>query len=273
MGAGDWLMATAQIRALNEQTGLPVLVVNKLGEPQWSDVFENNPRVLREPPAQNERCAVLVNAAWARPYIASQTGRNWRWQEWNKAPGEVYLSDAERAFAAPYAGKFVIVEPNTKARGGNKTWAFGRWQGVVNACKGTVGPFAQLGIPGKTNRLKGVELIETQTFRQALAVLAVSRAFVGTEGGLHHGAAALGVPAVVLYSEYITPAITGYAMHKNIRKAGVACGARYSCYGCRVSMEAITIEEVTAAVKDILDVEKYGSKPTQASSITSAQSA
>ena len=112
------------------------------------------------------------------------------------------------------------------------------------------GDFVQIGPPG-TRVLRGVHYVQTPSFRHGAAVLAVSRAFVGTEGGLHHAAAALGVPAVVLFSEFISPDITGYATHRNIRHAGATCGARIPCSSCRASMEAITVDEVEKHLKEI----------------------
>jgi ADP-heptose:LPS heptosyltransferase len=89
------------------------------------------------------------------------------------------------------------------------------------------------------------------TFRLACAVLANCRAFVGTEGGLHHAAAALGIPSVVLFSEFIGPDITGYKTHRNLRHAGPACGSRLPCQGCVDSMNAISVDEVTTNLWEV----------------------
>jgi len=243
MGAGDWVMATAQIKRLHAQTGKKILVVGGNGRVQWHEVFLHNPKVTE----LNQRNVVrLVNGAGVRPYIAAKGPERWTWKTWAIEPGEIYLSDEERAFAAPHAGG-ILVEPNTKIDGSNKSWIFDRWQKLVD--RG--GDFVQVGSPG-ARQLRGVRFVQTASFRQACAVLAVSRAFVGTEGGLHHAAAALGVPAVVLFSEFISPEITGYAGHRNLRHAGPACGSRIPCAGCRASMEAITVDEVHANLLEIL---------------------
>lgn len=241
MGAGDWLMATAQVKKLHERTGKKVLVVGFNGSIQWHPVFENNPKILREP---ERGCERLKNCGGFRPYIELKGTKRWVWKKWNISPGEIFLSEEEKAFAAPYAGK-IMIEPNTKVEGSNKAWIYTRWQELVE--RG--GEFVQVGGP---KVLKGVQHVVAPTFRHACAVLAVSKAFVGTEGGLHHAAAALNVPAVVLFSEFISPEITGYTQHRNLRHAGPTCGSRITCQGCIASMDRITVDEVETNLREIL---------------------
>lgn len=241
MGIGDEIMATARARRLHESNGYPVCVVGRNGAPRWSPVWENNPRIVK---TRERRCNVLASGGGAgRPYIAAKTSRAWRWKHWEREPGEIYLSDQELQFAEPYAG-FILVEPHTKFAWSNKAWPIERWAALV---RGDESRYIQVG-PLGTTALPGVRLVET-TFREACAVLARSLAFVGTEGALHHAAAALGVPAVVLWSEFISPEFTGYDSQTNIRHAGPACGARISCRGCAASMLAIEVAEVAAAIK------------------------
>lgn len=244
MGLGDWIMATAQVREMNERTGRPVVVVDRMGRPRWSEVFENNPRIVREFSRASDR---LLNAGGARPYIRAKTTTHWFWQRWDIKPGELYLSDAERSRAFEH-GDRVLVEPNTKVLNGNKAWPFERWQAVVASLDL---PWIQVG-PAGTRRLSGVRFVETETAREAFAILSWSRLFVGTEGALHHAAAALGVRAVVLWSEFISPVITGYATQHNLRKTSAVCGSRMPCATCRASMAAITVEEVRAAITEEL---------------------
>lgn len=244
MGLGDWIMATAQIRDMNERTGRQVVVVDRMGRPRWSEVFEHNPRVAKEFSRDADR---LLNAGGARPYIRAKTPTHWFWQRWDSKPGELYLTDEEIGRAFEFGGG-VLVEPNTKVPDGNKAWPFERWQQLVGAVDL---PWVQVG-PAGTRRLSGVRFVETATAREAFAILSWSRLFVGTEGGLHHAAAALGVRAVVLWSEFISPVFTGYAGQRNIRKTTAVCGSRVPCPSCRASMAAITVAEVAAAVQEEL---------------------
>lgn len=231
-------MATSQVRKINEATGRKVLVVGRGNRPQSSEVFENNPRIAK---TMGRGVQMLRNGGGIRPYIAAKTSTQWTWREWDISPGEIFLSETERAFAEPYRGR-VLIEPNTKIRDGNKAWPWARWQQVAASRN----DFLQVG-PAGTGALSGVALVQT-TFRQAMAILAVSKVFVGSEGALHHAAAALEVPAVVLWSEFIEPRFTGYTQHCNIRHAGPSCGARLPCSGCKESMLAISVDEVIAGL-------------------------
>lgn len=247
MGAGDWVMATSQVKALNIRTFLPVLVIGLDGRAQWNEVFDNNHRIIRSPIGQ--RFVKLVNAPGARPYILSKDSRKFVWKRWHIAPGEIFLSDVEKTFGLSHAGH-VLIEPNVKVAGSNKEWFFERWQALVNACPDV--KFVQLIGSHRGRVLRGVKLVRTPSFRHAMAILSLSRAFVGTEGGLHHAAAAFKVPAVVLFSEYVTPDITGYPEHRNICHADTPCGMRIPCATCRLSMESITVEEVRRNLREII---------------------
>lgn len=245
MGLGDWIMATAQARAINLSTGRQVLVTDSRGRVYWSPVFDHNPRLLRQ---DAEGCAVLVSAPGARPYIAGKTTERWIWKEWDIAPGELYFQKGETDYADAFAGG-ILIEPHTKVVGGNKSWPFARWQAVVDAFPEV--RFIQVG-NAVTRKLSGVQFVETPTFRHAAAILAQSSAVLTTEGALHHAAAALDVPAIVLWSEFIDPKFTGYKGQINIRHAGKACGARVPCETCRESMNAITVDEVAGALRGLL---------------------
>lgn len=243
MGFGDWLLATGQVKRLHEANGRKVLVVGRGNRIQWSEVFANNPRIATQADAEFQ---TLVNGSGLRPYIAGKTATRWLWKRWDIAPGEVWFSEQERKFAEPYRGA-VLIEPHTKVANGNKAWRWERWQAVVDAMPA---PYVQVGTGGFPV-LRGARFVAT-TFREGMAVLSVCRAFVGTEGALHHAAAALNVPAVVLWSEFVSPEYTGYPTQRNIRHAGAACGSRLPCAVCRTSMLAITVDEVVNELRAVL---------------------
>jgi len=243
MGLGDWIMATSQVREINERTGNPVVVVDRLNRPKWSEAFENNPRISRSHAGGAER---LLNAGGARPYIRAKTTENWTWRKWDIHPGELWLNDQERQFGRAYDG-CIVIEPTTKDPKSNKAWLPDRWQALVN--RFPAGTFVQMG-PDGSRPLAGVTYVQT-TVRQAFGLLAAARGFVGTEGALHHAAAALKTPAVVLWSEFISPVFTGYEGQTNIRHARTVCGKRVPCETCRESMELITVDEVEAAVRSL----------------------
>lgn len=244
MGLGDWIMATSQVKTLHEKNGRQVLVVDRLGRPRWSEVFVNNPRIVR---SRTTTCQQLLNAGGVRPYISQKTIDKWYWKRWDIKPGELFLSQQEKEFAAPFAG-CILIEPNTKVPGGNKSWRWERWQELVDRFPDL--PWVQVGDPNQP--ILGCVKHMPTVFREAVAILSACKAFIGSEGALHHAAAALGIPAVVLWSEFISPEFTGYPSQRNIRHAGKACGARNPCASCRQSMDAITVDEVEQELREML---------------------
>lgn len=242
MGAGDWLMAAGEARALHEKTGKDVAIVDMRGRAQWVDLWAGIPYIL---PRVVPGCLSVVNASGVRPYIAMKTPGRWKWKPYQPKPAPVRFTLEEQQLAREHAGH-VMIEPNHKNIGHtNKAWFWERWQQLVDSMPR--GTFVQCG-PMGSRRLEGVRVVETSTFREAMAVLSQSLALVTTEGGLMHAAAAVDTPAVVLWSEFISPEITGYAMHTNLRHAGAPCGMRLNCPSCRKSMAAITVDEVRDAL-------------------------
>jgi ADP-heptose:LPS heptosyltransferase len=216
--------------------------------PQWNDVFRGIPYILKKPiDGPHEK---VVSSSGCRPYISIKTPVRWRFKPYAPIPAEVKINAAEKLFALPYTG-MILIEPHIKASGhSNKAWPAIRWRELARDPRFN---FVQCG-PAGTEPLVGAMLVQTPTFRHAMAVLSVCRAFVGTEGGLMHAAAALGVPSVILWSEFISPRITGYPTMRNLRtvRTDYWCGMRSNCRGCRQSMEAISIDSVKASLMSVL---------------------
>lgn len=247
---GDEIIATGQARKLSERTGLSVVIVDARGKARWHPVWENNPRISTDMYQQHVK---LINGPHCRPYILQQTRAMFRWKDYAPPVGEIYLSEREKNFARAYRD-CVLIEPNIKGTcsSDNKAWSWDRWQELVNREPSI--DWIQSG-PANAKTLDGVTRVITEDFRLALAVLSVCKAVVTVEGGLHHAAAALGVPAVVLWSHYISPASTGYQSQTNLRFASGACGQRNPCPECRKSMERITVEHVIDALQNELHKE------------------
>lgn len=248
IGIGDEIIASGQAKAMQQIDPRPVLIIDMHGRPRWSPIWNGNPRIVRE--RRGNYFQGLLNGPNARPYIEAKHATRWVWKDnFRVVPGEIYLTPLERAFAEPYRGR-VLIEPNVKSKPEaiNKAWQPKRWQAVVDSELADMVQTGAAGVP----TLAGVERVVTSDFRLACAVLSVCRAFVGTEGGLHHAAAALGVPAVVLFSGFIPPKITGYETHRNIYYGGGACGSRLPCVHCKEAMEAISVDEVCENLKAIL---------------------
>ncbi len=262
MGWGDEIMVTAQARAMQGSDPRPVAVCGRDGEARWHPIWDGNPRIA--PP---ERMARGLDAQWLdnwpghRPYIdyAAMGGATkdkrvaWRYTDWSvrqAGAGEICLSAAERAFAAPAGRGFVVVEPLVKAGASpNKDWGRARFARLLGLLPGL--DWVQLG-PGGARVLAGARHVATAGFRDAGAVLARAAAYVGPEGGLHHAAAALGVPAVVIFGGMTSPANTGYAGHVNLYAGGEPCGMRLPCTHCARAMLGITPERVAIELDKLL---------------------
>jgi ADP-heptose:LPS heptosyltransferase len=246
MGWGDEIIATGQVRAMQRLDPRPVLVIDRHARPRYSPIWNGNPHILRERKGEYQS---LLNGPGARPYIEMKTDFRWVWRDnFRCEPGEIYLTAEERRFAERWRGR-VLIEPNVKVKpeAANKRWVWSRWQTLVDF---KLADMVQVG-PAGTQLLIGVEHALTTDFRLACAVLSVCRAYVGTEGGLHHAAAALGVPAVVLFGGFISPKVTGYDSHRNLFRGGVACGSRKPCLHCRDAMLDISVDEVAKHLTEI----------------------
>lgn len=244
MGFGDELMVTGEVKRMYEQTQTPVLVVGADGLPRWSPLWGNNPKIIQRPNGKPFRR--LLNGPHARPYIADKSPQRWTWRPYRPIPGEIFFTGEELAFARPFAGR-VLIEPNTKAAAGNKDWGIENYRALARML---ALPWVQ---PAHgVNKLPGVQVFDAPSFRHAAAVLSVCRAYVGPEGGLHHAAAAVGVPAVVIFGGFIGPAFTGYDHHRNIFSGNVACGSREPCLHCRDAMRRISVEEVAQNLLEVL---------------------
>ena len=101
-------------------------------------------------------------------------------------------------------------------------------------------------IPDVTN-------IHNISFRSACAVLSKTDLFIGTEGGMHHAAAALNKKAVVIFGGFIDPSITGYNFHKNIyiKNLNSPCGSKYQCEHCKKCMDLITVDMIIKKINEL----------------------
>ena len=90
-------------------------------------------------------------------------------------------------------------------------------------------------------------------FREAAAVLVKALTAVLPEGGLHHAAASVKTPSVVIYGGLISPDITGYDIHTNIFTGKKPCGSRMPCLHCEQAMKEITVEQIVDELVKIVN--------------------
>ncbi len=253
MGLGDDLMASGRARVMQQKDPRKVRIMHAAKVP-WSEVWENNPRIARPDGKGNYQLLFARSRETnMRPYHTGKTPERWIYNlDFRPDVGEIYFTDAELAFAAPFQGR-LILEPSIKSGASpNKQWGNDNWQRLANLFIAAGMQVTQLGIPGAPV-LDGAEFISTPTFRKACAVLAGARGAVLPEGGTHHAAAALDVPAVVLMGGFTPVELTGYAGHTNIGASlGDACGNRQPCAHCAEIMAAITPGQVFDSLRNIL---------------------
>lgn len=256
MGWGDELMAAGQARRIqleNPKAG-KVIIRDRNGNIRQHEAWNDNPRILKRSEAPGRTAVSIVNGPSVRPYIADKSEMKWTWNEWECPVGEIYFSDLELKFAEAYSPQ-VVIEPNNKAKASpNKDWGIERWAGLVHLLKKAGLESVQLG-PRGTRVIDGAALIETPTIRLACAVLAKAKVAVLPEGGLHHAAAALSVPTVVIFGGFISPKQTGYATQTNLFTGGKPCGMRQNCPHCKIAMAAITPEMVFDEAMKLLKTE------------------
>lgn len=286
MGFGDDLMATGLARTIQQEHpdvkvvfGNPENYIDKENNKlrvHFTEVFLDNPHIVQPgEPVKNmvcvpdypgnrvyidyENCEVGKVDKHEFPLTAGQPDEQilrFQWlTDYRAVPGDMHFDENEMSHASEIAMRlpqdYFIIEPNIaeKPWPNKKGWPIERWQAVVDALPDV--PFIQV---SQGEMLRGVHQVLTPTFRLACGLLSCAGGVISTDGGLHHAAAALSVPAVVLWGHYSSPDIFGYDDHTNIRHAdGIGCGCTFKeCPDCEQSMHDIKVDEVVEAIKRII---------------------
>jgi ADP-heptose:LPS heptosyltransferase len=253
MGLGDELMAKGLARAAHARTGKRVKVLGQGRLPRWHDLWADVDYIAR--PHEQGDFAEVVSGPSCRPNHTHFTRERWHYDyKYRAVPAEFRFTQAEREFGRR-GENYVIVEPHIKHNASpNKDWGWLNWNKLVymlHAHPNGIPRVAQVG-PRGTATLQGVELIETPTFRHAAAVLAHAVGAVLPEGGLHHAAAAVSLPAVVIFGGFTPIECTGYVGHVNIgASSNDACGMRQACRHCEDWMRRITPVMVAGHARSI----------------------
>lgn len=253
MGIGDEIMVTGEVRKLAlAQPGVRV-AIRDMRKPvwhRWHPMWNNNPHIALPGRPYD---LILDNAPGCRPYIAAKSHRAWVWQEYGPERGEIFLSDPERALGRDM-GDAVVIQPFIKASASpNKQWPVKNWQALIDLHPDW--RWVQVGDGGDPT-MSGVEFVRTLSFREACGIIAGARAVICQEGALHHAAAALGIPCVVIFGGFISPQVTGYASQRSLYVASdqheLGCGLRTPCFHCHRAMLSIRPEHVAAALMALL---------------------
>lgn len=243
MGLGDEIMTSATIRKAHQKFPDKKICVGPGSRAVWSEVWENLPVSKDIKPD----CIWIHDYGKHRPYIDYELSDKDHFHyrpEFKAEPGWIVLSEAEKQVNVPK--DFIYIEPTVKGSfSGNKDWGILNWQQVVDCFP--IDTFIQ----GRGHRLDRCRQVETSTFRKALAILAKAKLFVGTDGALHHAAAALGIPAVVVWGGLASPKNLGYDTHINLWSGTKPCGSHEECPHCRSALAQITPSMVVEAIKSL----------------------
>jgi len=226
----------------------------------WSswcpEIYYNNPNVA---PPGSERSKDLIwvdHYKGRRKYNKLVDGR-WVWNyDFKPVPGEFFFDEQEINIAKSFKPGFVVVEPNVpwqKEVASNKDWGEGKYEEVARRLMLNGVKVIQFKHKNSRRVVPGAAVAEIPKFRHVIAALSQASLYIGPEGGMHHAAAAVGVPAVVVFGGFIPPQVTGYDGHTNLTGFGVeACGNIKPCDHCRKAMSSISVDDVLDASMRLL---------------------
>jgi hypothetical protein len=229
-------MALGRCEAIYEETGKPVCITDRYNIPRKHDLWVGNPAWDKNSDIR------IIDGAGARSYIERWHGARSIFNFKHRArAGKVYLTKEELEFNK-LEGDYIIIAPNLKLTASpNKQWGFAKFQELVNQ---TNYRFIQLYQDGE-RLLSGVEHIKTPSARLALSIIKGAKLVIANEGGSHHMAASMDVPAVVFFGSFTSPEVTGYKEHINFTvKNAHYCGNWEVCLECQKSMAKITVDVV-----------------------------
>ncbi len=257
MSYGDDIMTTGLVRRLKIRFPKSNILIGDGEKEYLSPVFLHNPNIDHGVfVKKNVRTIWIKDYPSHRPYINYALSNRHKsfFNKFKPLKGQFFFSRDEIANAKQAVkdlSSFVVIEPNIRSTYSviNRDWGFTKWQQVVDKLHDKI-IFVQLG-PSRTKTLKGVLRIMTKDFRSACAVLSFANLFVGTEGGLHHAAAALDVKGVIIFGGRVSPQILGYRIHTNLYAdlPGSPCGKVSKCDHCKKCLDRISVRQVVDSIK------------------------
>lgn len=250
MSWGDTLMALGEARKIHEETGKMIIMEDQHGNILRHDAWKNNPYVS----VFDVQDAIRLPNRGHRGYTSGATDEKWSFKPYTPIPAEFFF-DAEELTWATKATEYWVAEPTLKDRvvSVNKQWPFDHWNALGELLNENGIKIIQLAASEPSYRIPHAEMLITPTARYAAAVLKGSKGYVGHEGGMHHTAAAVGVPAVVIMGGFTVPAHTGYDLpnHRYLH-GNDPCGNRLHCDHCDRIMKSITPEMVFEMMKELM---------------------
>jgi ADP-heptose:LPS heptosyltransferase len=169
----------------------------------------------------------------------------------------VALSEAERRAGQIASRPQIVMQTSVLAARHpmrNKIWPPQRFQAIAEALHDDF-DIVQLGAPSDPLLDGVIDLRGKTSVRQAAAILAASRLFVGLVSGLMHLARAVDCRSVIVYGGREHPSQSGYSANENLYWSGrcAPCWQRNDCDYDRVCMSDILPEHAIAAARRQLD--------------------
>jgi len=269
MGVGDALMATGEVRELRKKFPDIKCIIGDGLRYYWNEVFDLNPFIIKGSDINNfKKVTWIKNYEGNRPYRnygenLPKDNYNWK-KNFKPKRGEIFFSDNELQLSEEIitkiknkigSKKLIFIEPHVKKRLGfeNRDWGFSKWQEVVRKLRNQY-EFLQITY-GDNKPIEGCINIHGLNFRSSVAILSKCDLFIGTEGGMHHAAAATNRSAVVIFGGHISPNITGYDFHKNlyVNLKESPCGYKNFCKHCEECMKLISTDTMIENINKQLE--------------------
>jgi hypothetical protein len=256
MGQGDELMAAGHAEyqyRLHPGHG-PVAICDLHGTAKWHQLWEGNPVIARPIGTfANKRqpgTPFIRNSKGCRPYIqypfTGLTGWKWAtdWTAREHGRGTLYLTPQEidkgMEFQRRY-GDFVLVEPSPIRGNKNRRYPHESWVAIVGALQAAGLTVLQPEHDAARDVPTTIKAPHSG-FREACGILAASKLFLATEGGLVHAAAALKIPTVALWGGCVSEPVLGYPEHRNLVDTDPKspCGTWAPCEHCKEAWHRLT---------------------------------
>jgi len=257
MGFGDEIIGSGLARGAAEK-GKRVAFGDgqKIHWSSWCpEIYYNNPNVA-PPGSERDLNLIWVDHYKGRRKYNKLVDGKWVWNyDFKPVPGQFFFDQQEINLASAYKPGFVVIEPNVpwqKEVAPNKDWGEEKYQEVARRLIAEGVKVVQFKHKNSRRIIRGAQVYEIPKFRYVISVLSRAALYIGPEGGMHHAAAAVGIPAVVLFGGFIPPAVTGYDAHINLTGEEDACGNIKPCAHCKRAMDSIPTELVFKAATGFL---------------------
>lgn len=257
MGYGDDIMATGLAKGFKARGKRAAFGDGRkiIWGPWSEEMFRYNPNVAKPGSEGSNDLEWVPHYKGNRMYNKLVNGK-WVWNyDFKAVPGEFFFSDVEIESVKLLPERFILMEPNVpwqKSVAPNKDWGESNYSAVAKILKGMGHTIIQFKHNNSRRILSDALLRQPHNFRQVLIALRRASLYIGPEGGLHHGAAAVGTNAVVLVGGFIPPEIVGYEGHVCLTGGAKACGNIMLCDHCRQAMNNITVDEVVDRATEFL---------------------